>query len=614
MNKLFIRSSLSGLVIIVGIAQSSYAASALWNQISGWFGNKTILADTTNPVSSSTGKTSVIENDLPSSSAPAPKWTVSHLPAIAIKQTDYQDINLNDYLAGNEHTQKIIFSLTPDKPNPHWVSLRNNKLNFLANQISPEDIDTVQVIYITATDTQSGKSADGQMTINITANSNLPAPEWNKDLKLSDAVPDKNYFNNLANNVDIAALPENDQLSFQIIHSSAGWLQMGPNGFSLVAHKIPAQAANKEFDIVLRVSSKMSGKSNDYIGKLYVNPKPQPLQWRDLPAAIVNKNYSIDLRQYVSSNLRNDQFYFNVDLATLPHWLKIDNNFVLKGIPQEARLLDHPQKISVFAKSTISGVAERKSLLIPMNSDSQLAPSWKKDFFNNPISGEAYRSDDLFLALDKHYSYDQLTFKYVNGPNWLSYNNFCHCIASKGRVPDDTAGKSYPVELQVYSKASGQTSQYAQNITVYTGIPTWSKTSLPDIRIGQLGGKIKIALSNFTQDDISSDAFSYRLDLFHSPRWVKLVKEQDNFYLILNPNVISIEEVGASQSVRIIAISARTHKTSVQLLSIKVLPNNDLPKPAWKGQPLSIATVGFQHVVDVEDYISTGIPNDKLTI
>ncbi|MBS0350907.1 MAG: hypothetical protein JSR33_06955, partial [Proteobacteria bacterium] len=31
-------------------------------------------------------------------------------------------------------------------------------------------------------------------------------------------------------------------------------------------------------------------------------------------------------------------------------------------------------------------------------------------------------------------------------------------------------------------------------------------------------------------------------------------------------------------------------------------------------QPLSIATVGFQHVVDLEDYISTGIPNDKLTI
>ena len=72
---------------------------------------------------------------------------------------------------------------------------------------------------------------------------------------------------------------------FQLVKSDADWLQIGENGFSITAKQIPEDAADKSYTVVLRVSDKLNGKSDDFVGKLYVNPIPQPLQWQARPCS-----------------------------------------------------------------------------------------------------------------------------------------------------------------------------------------------------------------------------------------------------------------------------------------------------------------------------------------
>lgn len=546
--------------------------------------------------------------------AAQPQWDVHSFPNVAINQKNYANINLNDYVSSNINQDSFIYSLTPGKTNPDWVNLQaNGLLHISAEKISPEDIDTTQIIYITATSSRSGKSTPAEITIKITANDQLAAPEWQPYFKLHDAIPNQNYQLDLAAAVNTQNLQDNDQLVFQLISSSANWLQVGDNGFSLVAKKIPEDAANKYYEIIVRVTSKMSGKSNDFNGRIYVNSIPQPLQWQAISAATLNKNYSLDLAHSVSSNIKNDQFIFHIDIATLPHWLSIQNNRILSGIPQEAALLDHPQKVEVYVKSLVSGMTSKQTLIIPIKPDNQLTPQWKQGFFSNPIIGEAYRSDDLTMVLDNRYPHDQLNFEYVSGPEWLGFNSLCHCLASKGNVPDEAAGKSFSLKLRVHSKASGKSLDYEQNVMVYVGLPVWTQTSLPEVKIAQ-GASIAIPLKDYTQDDISGDKFTYALDQYHSPRWVNLGIKGDHAYLVINPAAISTNEVGTTQSVRLLATSQSTHKTSVQLLTINVKANPGLAAPAWKNIALNTATVGVSHVVDLTQYIQNSVADDRLTI
>lgn len=545
---------------------------------------------------------------------PQPRWGITNLPNVAIRQQNYHDINLNDFVTTNLNNDQFIFALTPGKLNPDWVDLKaNGILRIAPSKISPEDINTIQIIEVTATSRLSGRSTPTELTIKITPNTQLNAPAWNSNFQLNDAVPGLSYTLNLAKAININDLPENDQLIFQILKSNADWLQIGDNGYSLMAKKVPAAAADKSFDVLLRVSSKMSEKSQDFHAKIYVNPIPLALQWHEVPPAVINQNYSLDLSQYITSNIRNDQFEFKIDLHHLPHWLSIQNQRVLTGVPQDAALLNQAQKISLEVKSKISGIANTLNFIIPLKPDPGLAPQWKTHFLSTPIINEVYRSDDLTTVLENAYPHDEYIFEYVSGPSWLNYNNLCHCVASKGDVPAEAAGKNFTVQLRLRSLASAKILDYQQELKVYTGVPQWTQTQLPDIKIAQ-SAEWRVSLNHYVQDDISGDQFKYTLDSSHSPAWLELNQQDGQAYISARAPAISPEEVGSIQTARVLATSQSTHKTSVQLLSIQVLSNSDLSKPAWKNQPLPVLTAGFIHAVDLNQYIKGSTPHDRLKI
>ena len=98
---------------------------------------------------------------------------------------------------------------------------------------------------------------------------------------------------------------------------------------------------------------------------------------------------------------------------------------------------------------------------------------------------EPFRSDDLTTVLENRYPQDQLSFEYISGPEWMGFNGLCHCLASKGDVPSDAAGKKFTINLRVHSKASGKAIDYVQTVMAYTGVPHWMKTQLPDVKIAQ---------------------------------------------------------------------------------------------------------------------------------
>ncbi len=547
-------------------------------------------------------------------STPAPQWNLKSLPVVKIGQKNYADINLNEYIVPNSEQESFLFSLTPIKANPSWASLKkHNWLHIAADKISPEDIHTTQIIYLTVTNPRNGQFSSTQLTIQIMANDSLPAPTWQPNFHFQDAIAGQPYNINLAAAVKLNDLPENDQLTFQLINNSVEWLNIGQDGFSLSAKKIPATAIGKTYPVALQVTSKMSGKSSDYSGQLYVNPSPQPFQWQSLPAATLNQKYTVDLSQYVRSNIRNDQFSFHIDLVTLPYWLSIQNTRILSGSPLETSILDHEQKINVITKSLVTGMTSETSVIIPVNRDEKLAAEWKKEFFTSPIVGENYRSDDLATGIGNHYQHDEFTFTYVNGPEWLTLNRLCHCLVSKGTVPNEAAGKTFTVQLRVLSKASNKTTDYTQSFMVYRGVPQWIKTTLPDVKIAQ-NNTLRIPLSEYVQDDIGGDHFSYRMDQFRSPSWVRFIKEGNQFFLKIQPEGILASEVGSTQTVRLLATSQHTHKTSEQLLTIRIQTNPELVQPTWQNPNPAVATVGFQHVMDLKQYIQTSVPNDKIKI
>lgn len=546
--------------------------------------------------------------------SPQPRWGIINLPDVAIRQKNYPNIDLKDFVTSSLNADQFTFTLTPGKLNPNWVSLTENGiLHIDPLKISAEDINTLQLIEVTASSRLSKKSTPTELTIKVTPNLQLTGPIWDANFHLDDAVPDLGYNLNLAKAVNVSALAEDDQLLFQIVKTDADWLQIGPNGYSLIAKKVPPEAGDKNFDVLLRVSSRMSEKTQDFHAKLYVNPIPLALQWHDIPPASINQNYRLDLSQYITSNIRNDQFDFKIDLQHLPHWLSIQNQRVLVGVPQDANLLNQAQKISLKVKSKISGMVNTFSFIIPLQTDPDLAPQWKTHFLVDPIVNEIYRSNDLTTVLENVYPHDEYRFEYVSGPSWLTYNPLCHCIMSKGEIPNEAVGKNFPVQLRLHSLASAKSVDYQQELKVYAGVPQWTQTQLPNIKIAQLP-EWRISLNNYVHDDISGDQFTYDLDRLHSPTWMDIIKENGQFFIKANSQAISPNEVGSTQTVRILATSQSTQKTSVQLLSIGVLANSDLAKPLWKNQPLPILTAGFIHAVDLNQYIQGSTPTDRLKI
>lgn len=641
MKKLLIHLSFLTLVLVtgmIGVANSAYAANSTWSDLTSWFKAKSLppkpasaASQPTIPAALTISPTPIIEPAAQpvvlASSAVSPAaqpaiapaapdtslhWKITDLPEVAIAQTHYANINLNDYVLTKMNKNHLLYAFTPGKANPDWASLEaNGILHISPDKISPEDVDTTQVIAVTVSG--GGQFSPTEIAIKVTANQQLPAPQWAPNVTLRDALPNQPYFISLAPAVNTNNLRDNDQLIFQLVSSSVSWLEIGDNGFSLTAKKIPEDAANKYYEVILRVTSKMSGKSNDFNGRLYVNPIPQPLQWQPAPAAAINKMYTLDLANYVQSNIKNDRFTFQVDLATLPNWLSIQNNRILTGIPQEAQWVGHAQEITVTATSQISGMTGKHTVLIAVHPDQRLTPQWKKDFFTHPITGESFRSDDLTTVLENLYPHDQISFEYVSGPAWLGFNSLCHCLASQGLVPENAAGKPVTIKLRARSKASGQSIDYVQSVMVYTGIPQWVKTALPEVTIAQKNA-LEIPMNEYVQDDISGDSFHYSLDRFHSPSWISLNKKEGRTYLVVDPAAISANEASTAQTVRLLATSQSTHKTSVQLLTINVKPNPSLPKPVWKGASSSIVTEGMAHAMDLNQSIQGSLPGDRLTV
>lgn len=553
---------------------------------------------------------------LPSTAPPAiPRWTVTAFPDAAIAQKNYEPIRLSQYVQNGLHNDHFVFSLTPGKATPNWAHLQpDGQLIILTDKISPEDVDTTQVIYLTAISTESGRSASAEITLKITPNDQLPAPQWQTAFVLPDAIVTTPYALNLSSAVNTNDLKENDELLFQLVNTPANWLQIGDNGFSLVSKKIPEEAAGHAYDVTLRVTSKMSGKSADFNGKLYVNEAPKPLQWLPITNATLNQPYTLDLERVVNSNIKNDRFVFDIDVATLPGWLSVKDHRILTGIPQNAELTQAHQKIHVTATSIKSHLKSATTLYFKVNPNPRLMPRWKKDFLPNTITNEAYRSEDLISGLENNFSHDRLRFEYLSGPDWLNFNELCRCLTSKNEVPASAAGQSYVVKLRAQSLAGGKSIDYEQILKAYSGIPQWVKTVLPDVKIGQ-SANLNIPLNDYVQDDISGDRFTYTVDPYHSPQWVSIETKNGKSALVIHPKSISVNEVDTAQTVRLIATSQSTHKVTAQLFVISVKSNPDLPRPAWKGSiTLPIATVGVSHAADLAQYMTRPLPDDQLRV
>ncbi len=542
-----------------------------------------------------------------------PKWVISEFPAVAIAQNDYPEINLNDDVSSNLKNDRFTYSLTPGKTNPTWIQLTpSGHLKLLPNKISLEDQDTTQIIYLTATSNLTHQTSAAEITIQITANDNLPTPEWVNYFKLGPAIVDQAYSVNLARAINLGALPEQDQLIFQIVQPKLNWLGISENGYMLVSKKIPESAVGKTYPITLRVTSKMSNKSSEFHGEIFVNEKPKPLQWTDLPPVTLNKTYMVDLTDHIVSNIKGDRFTFRVDSSTKPNWLSFQNTKILTGKITDPNLLLAENAVDISAISELTGLVISAHLKISSSPIAEYAPQWQKNILPNAIAGDNFKSDDLLKKIDKKFANDVISIQYTQGPGWLTYNSDCHCLISSSIIDPKLVGKTFTIELTALSKISGQKIKYTQTIKVYSGIPNWKSKTIPDIKIAEQE-PWEISLNNMINPDPFNDQFTFVVDPFLSPKWIRVIQKNDQSYLVINSKEIEANEVDTVQTVRLIAGSQNTGKTSTQLFIINVKPNRDLPAPVLKQFSLPEATVGVIQTIDILPNIRS-LPKDSIRI
>ncbi len=542
-----------------------------------------------------------------------PKWSISEFPAVAIAESDYADINLNEYVSDSLPDDHFFFSLTPGKANSPWVQLADNGiLKLLPQKISLEDTNTTQIIYLTATSSKTKQSTPTEITIKIVSNEKLPPPQWNKNFKLDVGVIGRPYSVNLARWVNLSDLAEQDQLVFQLVNSPVDWLEIADNGYFLVSKGIPESAAEKTYNVTLRVTSKMSNKSNDFNGQIFINEAPKPLQWLNLPKITLNHDYNINLTDYIVSNVKDDRFSFRVNYSTKPGWLSFQNSKFLVGKVTDPKTLLEEQSIDISAISEITGQVNSVHLIIPFVPLPQYAPHWQKAFLPNFVVGDTYKSDDLLTKLNKGLANDPISIQYVSGPSWLQYNENCHCLISPSAVDSNLIGKSFTIQLEASSKISGEQVKYSQEIKVYSGIPRWKKTTMPDVKIAQKE-PWEISLNSMVDLDPTNDKFNFVVDPFQSPKWIRVVKKNDQSYLAINTTDISANEVDTVQTIRVISGSQSTGKTGTQSFIINIKANRDLPGPTLKEFSLPEATVRVTQTTDIMKFIRI-IPNDSVRI
>lgn len=542
-----------------------------------------------------------------------PKWVISEFPSVAMAQTDYPSINLNDYVTNNLKNDRFTYSLTPGKTNPTWIQLtQDGQLKLLPNKISLEDKETTQIIYLTASSHLTHQSTSAEITIQITSNDNLPAPEWVKYFKLESGIVDQSYSINLARAINLGALPEQDQLVFQIVQPNLNWLGIAENGYTLFSKKIPESAIGKTYPVTLRVTSKMSGKSSEFHGEIFINEKPKPLQLTDLPPVTLNKNYMVDLTDHIASNIKGDRFTFRVDNSTKPNWLSFQNNKILTGTITDPNLLLAENVVDISAISELTGLVTAAHLKISFSPIPEYAPQWQTNVLPNAIAGDNFKSDDLLTKLNKKFANDVISIQYTQGPDWLTYNSDCHCLISPAIIDPKLIGKTFTIELEASSKISGQKVKYTQPIKVYSGIPNWKTKTIPDVKIAQQEAW-EISLDNMITPDPFNDQFRFVVDPFLSPKWIRVINKNNQSYLVINSKEIEANEVETVQTVRLIAGSQSTGKTSTQLFIINVKPNRDLPAPSLKQFSLPEATVGVTQTTDILPYIRS-LPKDSIRI
>ncbi len=105
----------------------------------------------------------------------------------------------------------------------------------------------------------------------------------------------------------------------------------------------------------------MSGKSTDFLGTVYVNEAPKPIESENLPVATLNQKYSVNILKYVHSNIKNDRFIFQLDSFSA-NWMQLQNHTYLIGNPQQVNLMDSAEKITVVVQSQVSGLINKKIL------------------------------------------------------------------------------------------------------------------------------------------------------------------------------------------------------------------------------------------------------------
>lgn len=542
-----------------------------------------------------------------------PKWVISEFPSVAIAQKNYADINLNDYVTNNLKNDRFTFSLTPGKTNPTWIQLTpKGQLKLLPNKISLEDQETTQIIYLTATSHLTHQTSAAEITIQITANDNLPAPQWVDYFKLDPGIVDQSYSVNLGRAINLNALPEQDQLIFQIVQPKLNWLGIAENGYILFSKKIPESAIGKTYPVTLRVTSKMGGKSSEFHGEIFVNEKPKPLQFTDLPPVTLNKNYMVDLTDHITSNIKGDRFIFRIDSSTRPNWLSFQNTKILTGTIKDPNLLLAGNAIDISAISELTGLVTSAHLKIPFTPIPEYAPQWQTNILPNAIAGDNFKSDDLLTKINKRFANDVITIQYTQGPEWLTYNADCHCLISPAIIDPKLIGKTFTIELEALSKISGQKVKYTQPVKVYSGIPNWKSKTIPDVKIGQQE-PWEISLNNMIATDPFNDKFAFVVDPFLSPKWIRVIQKDNQSYLVINSKEIEANEVDTVQTVRLIAGSQNTGKTSTQLFIVNVKPNRDLPAPSLKQFSLPEATVGVTQTTDILPYIRS-LPKDSIRI
>lgn len=581
-------------------------------------------------------------------------------------------IDLNTYIT-SDTSSGLSFALADSSYAQNWQVVNSSGHYYLqrTSNASTNDIGTSVSIPVKALNSTSANGAVGNVKVNVTTDTALPAPQW-----LSTSLPSANmgfpYSTvNLAEIVKPSS--SNDTLTFSFVDETPpSWLAIqactvsGQASTCLVPVGNIPTTAGTNFTISIQASSKASGQSSKQT--FTTDIQQTPVSWINDPQGNVEFNDStngIELDSFVNSgqgNPQGDAPILSFDTAEKGWTISQNNGKSFLVMTSSNPIFNNVDAIGttvpvvVTARNNTSSSSVNTSIKITVIADSGVpAPAWNSAVPQDTTAQAQNYEINYCKFIDDGSCSNNSQYKFTVGPitytdidgqsNWLQNNGQqlnAESVPTANIDPPNSGVVSFT--LQVQNLSTGLVSTVKQfSFKVNNIVPVWAANptsianpennqnyqnynawTMPFDADANSGHSVGITMNPLVSLNASPDLNNIRLGFdttaqqTTSGNWA-LVKDSGNnqWYLRRNSNSTDLtSDFNQPTTLTIYAYNPNTQAATgsgiLQSITITPIADERLAPPSWNSTTLPNANMGFSYETDLTSLVTPSWPNGDI--